>query len=202
MRRLIILVRNDFERLCSLYLRLNGFFHFSDFTVHKFDEKEKKWMTEEIDFIGVRFPESSETPIYTNGRLLDTYFEDDSKLVARLKNNLIVLIGEATISTHSHKITERINKLNDTTRINYAIQRFGLFKENKKLKVLRVLFVISEKLMPKNVGDIQIMTYSDIAEFIEQRAEHITKQYGVALLPEGFQQFVTVVRKLRLEETV
>lgn len=117
--------RNDFERLCSLYLRLNGFFLITNFTLH-FTSKEKK--AEEIDFVGVRFPKSCEKPLKENGNYDDEYaFTDDEKILTWVDSSkATVLLGEATMSTQDYVINDRVRKLKDPLRTKYAMQRFGI----------------------------------------------------------------------------
>ena len=198
--------RNDFERLCSLYLRLNGFFHITNFTVHYVERNP-----EEIDFIGIRFPKSSEKPMKEDGSFEDRHpFRDDDKLLEALDDSkLITLIGEATISPYRSEIAERINKLRNPLRTKYALQRFGILDEGTLKKIvnknsdmfslLRILFVLSDKCVPReNIEGIKWLTYSHVSSFILERANDVYKIRGVQLLPEGFQNFVTFVRTLKI----
>ena len=200
------MTRNDFERLCSIYLRLNGFFHITDFTVHYTDRNP-----EEIDFIGIRLPNSVEKAIKSDGSFDENHvFNDDPRLLGWINNSkLTILLGEATMSSQDVQIEERIKKLNDRVRIKYALQRFGIFVEegienalskNSQFELLRVLFLISEKLIPKmQTESVRFLTYRHISKFIQNRANDVLKIRSVALLPEGLQNMVTFFRSVDLE---
>lgn len=202
------MARNDFERLCRLYLRLNGFFHVTDFTVHFTDKNP-----EEIDFIGVRFPNSIEKAIRSNGSFdEDHVFADDPYILEWIDNSkLTIVLGEATMSPYGDKIAERIEKLDSPLRIKYALQRFGITSENEikkilsnnsKIKLLRVLFLISDKLIPNQKSAVEFLTYQHISSFIQDRANDALKIKGIALLPQGLQDVVTFLRSLDLDRSL
>ena len=203
------MLRNDFERLCSLYLRLNGFFHITNFTLH-FVPKSKK--AEEIDFVGLRFPNSSEMPMTESGDYDETIpFEDDVQLLEIIDySKITVLVGEATMSPNPNMISDRVKKLEDCTRIKYVLQRFGVF-DNKEIEriikgkserfsLLRIVFVLTKKtLCQDNFNDVRFLSYRDLYSFIKERASHVLKASGIHLLPEGLQDFVTFLRALKFE---
>jgi hypothetical protein len=201
---------NDFERLCSLYLRLNGFFHTVNFTLH-YTPKRKK--TEEIDFVGVRFPDSCETPMTENGNYDEEFrFEDDKQLLDMIDDSKItILLGEATVSPDPNMISDRVKKLENYLRTKYALQRFGLF-DNKEIErivkgrsdgfsLLRVVFVVSKKTFRESdFKTVRFLSYHDIYSFIQNRASHALKASGIHLLPEGLQDFVTFLQALKFEQ--
>jgi hypothetical protein len=201
--------RNDFERLCSLYLRLNGFFLITNFTLHYTSKKKK---TEEIDFVGVRFPNSREIPLTKNGDYDEEYaFVDDEKMLKWIDNSKItILLGEATMSTQNYLVKDRIRKLNDSFRTKYAMQRFGIFDSktieeiangrSDKFSLLRIMFVLSYDAVPKNDCKIRFLSYSDLSTFALNRAAHISKASSISLLPEGLQDFVNFLRTLKINK--
>jgi len=204
------MIRNDFERLCSLYLRLNGFFHIANFTVH-YTPKSKK--AEEIDFVGVRFPNSSEKPLKEDGNYDDIHpFEDDEKILCMIdKSKVTILLGEATVSLNSQAISRRIEKLKNTLRIKYVLQRFGIFDreeieriingKSNRFYLLRIMFVLSKKnVRIKDVENIKFLSYRDLYSFIEDRAKHISKVSSIHLLPQGLQDFVAFLQSLKLKD--
>ena len=203
------MARNDFERLCSLYLRLNGFFHMTNFSLH-FTSKKKK--AEEIDFLGVRFPNSSELPMTETGDYDDRIpFADDEQLMKMIDNSKItILLGEATMSPNSDYISDRVEKLNNHVRIKYALQRFGIFEDREvkeiiegtsdEFSLLRVMFVLSKKnLQGNDFRPVKLLSYRDLYSFIQDRASHALKASGIHLLPEGLQDFVVFLQTLKLE---
>lgn len=204
------MARNDFERLCSLYLRLNGFFHMVNFSLH-FTPKKKK--AEEIDFVGVRFPNSSEKPLTKNGDYDERFpFRDDKQLLCLMDNSKVaILLGEATMSSNATVISERVRKLKDPLRTKYVLQRFGIFDSEEIEKIadgtsnrfcmLRIMFVLSERTVPKkDFEGVEFLSYLDMSSFIQNRASHALKASGIHLLPEGLQDFVMFLQTLRFEE--
>ena len=187
---------NDFENLCRLYLRLNGFFHIANFTLHFVDKQ-----AEEVDFVGVRLPNSKEIPMNSSGafRQRET-FRDDSNLISEdITSRLILLMGEASATFSKAEIQKKVNKLSNDIRRDYVMKRFGAIQQwNPHL--LKVLFLTSNKLVPEDNDQIKFITLKQMSDFINSRAEHALKASAVHLLPPRLQEAVILVKTLALEE--
>lgn len=166
---------------------------------------------EEIDFIGARFPNSIEKAMRSDGSFDNSQiFKDDRQIIGFIDNSkMIILLGEATMSIYPSEIRERANKLNNLIRVKYTLQRFGIIDNEEiarivagtsdTIRLLKIIFLLAEKLIPTQVGDIKFLTYKQITSFIQDRANNILKIKGKALLPSGLQDVVTFLQSTNLE---
>lgn len=168
----------------------------TNFTLHFVDKQ-----AEEVDFIGVRFPNSKEIPMNSSGTFEeDETFNDDSNLISEdMNSKLLLLIGEASASFSVAEIQERINKLSSDIRVNYVIKRFGTIQKWHPF-LLKALFLPSSKLIPENNGSIKFITLKQMSDFINNRAMHATKASAPHLLPPGLQEAVILAKTLTLEK--
>ena len=80
---------NVFEEQVGEYLRYNGFFLIRDYVIH-FEDRQ----AQEIDFVGVRLPQSIEQTVHSDGHFSAFIFKDDyEKLNLDEPHKMILLAG-------------------------------------------------------------------------------------------------------------
>ena len=187
---------NVFEEQVSEYLRYNGFFLIRDFVIH-FENAQ----AQEIDFVGIRLPESVEQTMYSDGYFSTFVFQDDGERLSFSETpEIVLLVAEVTES--KTEIKRQIDRLRNPIRIRYALQRLGIigekdvdrlihkdrasYIEGVGTRLLRILFVltsrIAEKCQEEN-PDIAFISQSDVLSFIEERAKIDIKERARTLLP-------------------
>lgn len=187
---------NVFEEQVSEYLRYNGFFLIRDFVIH-FEDGQ----AQEMDFVGIRLPESVEQTMYSDGHFSRFVFQDDGERLSFSETpEIVLLVAEVTES--KREIEKQIDRLRKPTRIRYALQRLGIIGEKDvdrlihnnrisciegvRTRLLRILFVptsrIVEKCQKEN-PDIAFISQGDVLSFIEERAKIDIKERARVHLP-------------------
>jgi len=189
---------NPFEEQASEYLRYNGFFLIRGFVIHFEDAN-----AQEIDFVGVRLPESVEQTVYSDGQFSAFVFKDDGeKLDLSDTPEIILVVAEVTESKKGIKVEERIEKLRDPIRIGYALRRLGVIEKEDigmllhgksidysngvRARLLQLLFVLNKRMAMKyreKNSDITFITQNDVLSFIGERAKINIKERARAHLP-------------------